>query len=373
MRIKRLLPALIVLLGTGLLLLSVSRPPLSMERDLSLPFAVDLPLREALYYAALAPNAHNTQMWIVAVSPDAETLRVVLDEERCLPAVDPERVESYLSMGAFLEYLRRAMIALGYSIEVGVADPQSTNDGTVAVVGYEKREKASPDLPTLMLMERRHTDKRPYQPVEIPGAKLATLLGRYRETLRYYPKGSAEYAYLAGSTIEAMAVQGASPAKRDELARWLRFSDEETLRRRDGLPAEQLGISGLKKSLYYAFVDRERAKGDKFAAQSVSLSRRQTDACSGFFVLLGEPGLRGAIETGMELAAFWLDAAEIGVSLQPLSQMLEEEPFRSEVSTRLGVGGAVRMILRAGIVDEYGSNPKIRRNISDFVFLDDTI
>ncbi len=54
-----------------------------------------------------------------------------------------------------------------------------------------------------------------------------------------------------------------------------------------------------------------------------------------------------------------------------MSQMLEEAPYLDEIQDKLGLDKPVQMILRTGLVDDYGKNHKIRRDIKDFVFLED--
>lgn len=372
MKHKKTVLALLAVSISGLLLLSLLTClgcPVTLVRNTTLDFPLELPLREVLYYASLAPNAHNAQMWRVEVFPAEKRLHVLLDKSRFLPQVDPLAVESLLSVGAFLENMRRGFSAYGYKADFRLLD-QPDDDGCIAVVSYSGGTVELTDRDELTLMEKRHSDKRNFRPVEIPGEALRGLTEKYAPQLRYYPKGSAHCDDLAQAAVSAMATQCSNPAKREELAEWLRFSNAETRERMDGLPAEQLGLEGVMKFIYYAFVDREAALGDKFARQSVELVRGQAENCSGFFVLLGADDAsdsRGLLETGMAFASFWLDATRLGISLQPMSQILEEEPFSTEIPAKLGLDGTPRIILRAGIVDGYGSNRKIRRDLSRFV------
>lgn len=45
--------------------------PLRLTKDLSLPFALPTEQRHIVYYASLAPNAHNTQPRQIRYNPDA--------------------------------------------------------------------------------------------------------------------------------------------------------------------------------------------------------------------------------------------------------------------------------------------------------------
>ena len=63
----------------------------------------------------------------------------------------------------------------------------------------------------------------------------------------------------------------------------------------------------------------------------------------------------------------WLKAVEAGISIHPMSQALEEEPYCDEISDELNTNMPVQMVLRAGYVKEYGENNKIRRDLCDYV------
>ena len=86
--------------------------------------------RTILHLASLAPSGHNTQPWKVQVRAPGRWL-IAADRERLLPAVDPARRETVLSVGAFLENL---IIAAGHhgldaQLEVGA---RSTDEAMVS-------------------------------------------------------------------------------------------------------------------------------------------------------------------------------------------------------------------------------------------------
>lgn len=87
----------------------------------------------------------------------------------------------------------------------------------------------------------------------------------------------------------------------------------------------------MRKGFYYLFYDRDAARSKEFALQAVAQTQGQVEHCSGFFVLTGGTTLPELLHTGMALEAFWLDAVAEGIALHPLSQMLEERPFRDNI------------------------------------------
>ena len=116
-------------------------------------------------------------------------------------------------------------------------------------------------------------------------------------------------------------------------------------------------------------VNEEVAKQDNFSQQSIEAAKKQLDSAMGFFVLTGNNSPTDWINTGRRMQAFWLKATQLGISLQPMSQLLEESPYKEEIQQKLNLNQPVQMIFRAGYVQDYGTNHKVRRPLKDFVFL----
>jgi len=322
------------------------------------------PLRDALSYASLAPSSHNAQMWKVSYSLSKSAFTVMLDPSRSLTKVDPLDREGYISIGAYVKTMEVALSAFGYSPVVEILEK---NGEVVAVVTLGAFGSAVPDKARLALLEERHTDKRNFNTNAIDDQARATILATDQVALSFIPRGSEPYTYLQEGIVKAMEIQSANQEKRNELSEWLRYSDKERDAKQDGLPAEQLGITGIKKFFYYFFVDKEYAQGDSYAKQGVDMTREQAENNAGFFILTGGNTPQELIRTGMSLQKAWLTATRNQVAIHPMSQLLEEEPYRSEIQKRLHLKQPVQMVLRAGYVPKYLKNNKIRRDIDQFI------
>lgn len=345
--------------------------PLRITKDITLPFALESEQRNILYYASLAPNAHNVQPWQIHYNPSAMRFTLALDRSKALPNIDPSGREACISLGAFLENFRQAAAHYGMKAEIAIF-PAITNDGSVAHLTLRKDNHPPPILhaAVLKLIERRHTDKRPFQDIALAPRDLSNLLKQHQPYLSYFPRGSAGFNKLKNFAVNAARVQALDVNKRAEFATWLRFSNEEASRLKDGLPAEQLGITGIKKLIYYSFFNQEEAKSETFAAESIKKTENSVAQSAGFFVISGEEAFASIVRSGMNLQAFWLDAVQYGVSIQPVSQMLEEKAFRKQLAETLGLNQPAQMILRAGYVDDYGENNRIRRPVREFTRLE---
>ncbi|PVZ87875.1 hypothetical protein C9426_09740 [Serratia sp. S1B] len=340
--------------------------PLVLSRDMSLSFEVPEDIRETLYYASMAPSGHNTQPWRIPYDKQTGGFILAFDANRSLAQVDPHNRESFISLGAFLENWKQAAQAYGYVPSITILPEPDANLHVAQITLAPANSRPADAQQQLAQIILRHTDKRNYEDRPISEAAIEELFDNNRPYLHFYAKGTLEYAWIARNTVEAMNVQAHNARKRVELADWFRFSDGEARQSRDGLPAEQLGLKGPLKAIYYTFYSREGAGKESFALEAVSKTEQQVANAAGFFVITGAKDFTGSVQAGMHMERFWLDAVALGISIHPMSQILEEEPYTSNVMKELGLKTPVQMILRAGINTDYGQNNRIRRDISSF-------
>ncbi len=367
---NKVVVVLIVVLSIVCILVTylfISGMKIKIKEDISLNFEVEENIRKALYYASLAPTSHNTQNWKVYINPDEKVIKVKLDEDRLLPKVDPNNREALIGIGTFIYTLEYSLNNLGYDTELEVNDDMS--DILVATIKYDNNN-TSINTDNLSIIEKRHTDKSTYSKEPI-NEQIITLLKNNNKNIFYFDNTTEKFNIIVDNNLKAMTQQSYTEDKQKELAEWLRFSNKEALEKKDGLPAEQLGLSGPIKPLYYMFTKREDVVGENFIESGLDIIKKQSENAAGYFVIVGEDNKVNLVDTGMLLQEFWLTAAENNVSIQPISQIIEEEPFNSIVKEQLGVDAPMQMILRAGYVKNYGENNKIRVPISEFVFLEE--
>lgn len=89
--------------------------------------------------------------------------------------------------------------------------------------------------------------------------------------------------------------------------------------------------------------------------------------CCGFLIITGKTETKELIKTGMLLESIWLRAVKLGISVHPMSQVLEESPYCQEIDGKLKTEQPVQMVLRVGYVKDYGQNNRIRRDLADYV------
>ncbi len=316
-------------------------------------------IQNALWYSSIAANSHNTQMWSVKLYPSENRLQISIDESRVLNVVDSEKREAYISLGCYIETMSVAFSAYGYDTQI------NCNDLSVQVA-YQKRDNATVDTTKLSLIDKRHTDKSAYSNGKIEQKTVTALSNKY-SAITLYQNGDENFDYIKRISMDAVTVQSANQAYRDELAEWMRFSDKEAENKLDGITADMIGLKGIVKTFYYWTTTRESAKGDKFAQQGIDTAKKQLNNCGAFAIITGGNTFEELINTGRKTQAFWFDCTENNIAVQPFSAALETQPFCSSIQTDLGVAAPVQMILRLGYVDEYGANCGLRRNLSDYI------
>lgn len=313
----------------------------------------------ALWYASLAANSHNAQMWNVILSLPEKRVVLSVDENRSLNVVDEKGREAVISLGCYVETMCVAFDAFGYDTQVEYADKK-------VYVSYSKRENAKTDQEKIALLEKRHTDKAAYKDDPVAVDVADQLLQEY-PSMRLYQNGEEKFSYLKRISAEAVASQSADQEYRDELAEWLRFSDREAADRRDGLSADMMRLQGIVKSVYYWTTTRKSAQGDGFAKQGIATADKQLNHCGAFAVFTGKESFEELLTVGRTVQAFWFDCTERGIAVQPFSAALETEPFCEAIQGELGTEQPVQMILRLGYVDDYGQNSGLRRPLSDYI------
>lgn len=318
-----------------------------------------------LALASLAPSSHNAQMWKVRVLSDTELL-VMTDESRLLPAVDPDRREALVSIGAFLENLPRGASTQGLEAGIEILAESPTDTLVARVTLAPGKEPAGPEVLESLL--RRETFRGKLGTGEIPSETLEALGGTAPSRWTWFAADTPEAAWIREALEESNRAQAARDDAQEELADWIRFSPGESARRRDGLTPAGMGIPRPLRAFMAFFFDKKDVTGKSFREAGVKKAREQSRSCAGFLVLASPDGsARSALQAGRDLEALWLEATLGGVALHPMSQALEESPWKEQAASRLGIEGTVQMILRAGLAVSPPRPVSSRRPLAEFV------
>ncbi len=316
-----------------------------------------------LHAASMAASSHNIQPWQVKV-PEPRRWIVCADPARRLPAVDPDNREPILSLGAFLENLILAAGSMGYGVEV-----ECLSDDRFAHELVEVRFTEAP--PTGYPLERisnRRTLRNGYSDRPISGAHVADLLEPFRGQGHFYPRDSKEGQYLRENTLEAFRQQSWRDDAQAELAEWIHFDSGQARGKKDGLTTATMEINGLAGFFVRTFYDKEKVMSKGFRETGIKGAADQVAHAGGWMVTwaadLSVPAL---LEAGRQLQNMLLRVREMGIAVHPMTQMIQESPWKEQVAATLGIAGAPQLILRVGYVESYPEPVSLRRPVEEFV------
>jgi hypothetical protein len=316
-----------------------------------------------LYYASLAPSGHNSQPWFVKVSSQNEWI-ISADPNRRLPAVDPNNREVMLSLGAFAENLAIAAGTFGFKseIEVIAKDPFEPEILKVSLV-----PTATFDFP-LQRISGRMTVKHGYLSEALKIEDVKALSKPLNGHLFYFPAGTEHANCIQEGVIENFRVQAQRDEAQRELIQWVRLSDKDAERYRDGLTVEGMEIRGFKGWFVRNFVQPQDFMKPSFRRQSVDQTATFARQGGGWFVITSQGRtVADLIETGRRFERMALLARERNIAIHPMTQCLEEERGVNQIAANHHAGMIPQFLLRVGYLQRYPEPVSLRRPVSWFV------
>ncbi|HEX5596716.1 MAG TPA: nitroreductase [Micromonosporaceae bacterium] len=299
-------------------------------------------LAQAAATAGYAPSVHNTQPWQWRVRP--ERLELLADRNRQLRAVDPDARLLLLSCGAALHHARIALAGEGWTTQVerlpDPADPDLL--ARLVVTG-----PAEPDTETLRLMQAmplRHTDRRPVSEEGVPIASLTRIEASVAGLARLHLLTGDQVLQLAAIAARAAAVQAHDPQIRAELEYWTTRTGNEGV----GLPPEVLPAQPPQTTV----------PGRDFGRPGTLPVGIGHDRAAYYVLLFGdEDEPEGWLRGGEAMSAAWLTATDLGVSVLPLSGVVEVASTRATLRQILAGLGYPYVVLRLGLIDPEQPGP----------------
>jgi hypothetical protein len=316
-----------------------------------------------LEYAAMAPSGHNAQPWTVKVVNKREWI-VGVDPGRRLPVVDPNNRETLLSIGTFAEnlFLAAGHYGLGADMEVLAGN---YFDEDILKVKLQKSRKT--DYPMARIKLRR-TVKHHLLPNQIKSRDVRALGKHLNGHLHYFPADSEHGKCIRDSAVENFRKQSMRDEAQKELVKWLRLSNAQAKKFRDGLTTEGMEITGIKGLFVRHFVSPEDFLKPDYRRQGVDMTAKLA-AQGGGWLIITSPGKSVAdlIDTGRRFQQMALTAREKMIALHPMTQTLEEESGQKEIAANHPSRIVPQFILRVGYLKSYPDPVSLRRPVAWFV------
>ena len=319
-------------------------------------------IEKIIYYASLAGNSHNTQPWYVYVENDS-LLFIKADFSRKLQIVDPDARGLFISLGAFIENLKLAAGSLGYKAEVKIT-AKHKNDSNVATIYLSESQKNGYNLSQI---ENRRTLRTPFQNTEISKDHLNKLIDNNTEVF-YFSSSSEEGKYIAEQTLAAYTQQAQDDQAKQEIANWMRFSNNDVEKHRDGFTTSGMGITGFGGFFVRNFYKPEDSMKDSFINSGIEKAKEQTENCGGWLVIIqNEDSHERWIKTGRLYQRLNLVCRDLMIGFHPMNQMIEEENFEENVNKHLCLPGVIQFVARVGYVDKYPPANSVRRSVKEII------
>ena len=291
-------------------------------------------VRDLVELARRAPSFHNTQPWRWQDTPDG--LELWADPTRRLPCSDRRGRNLVISCGAALHHLQAVAAATGWTATVGRFPAGPDSDLLARIVLRESTPAPEADALLRSVRERR-TDRRRFTSWPVPEELIHPLA---REAEAWGAHAVPILDVTDRFRIDRLVERAADEQARDDAAvreqeKWIEHGPA------DGLPTTVLPAA--KDSSVVRMPSR-------FPGGRLDDPIDELASSDGLIVLCGYADERPDwLRTGEALSALWLRATLAGLSVVPLSQVIEVQATRHSLqSDLLGGLAAPHLLVRLG-------------------------
>jgi hypothetical protein len=305
-------------------------------------------------YARWTPSPHNVQPWQLRVrsETDADLFYV---PGRLLPAEDPLGRFLMVALGIFIENLAVAARAKGFDVEPDYAEVAAL-DGRASLpalfahlrlVPAAARDDFDPGLIVARRTSRVAYDGRPV-PVQVL-AELAEVCSAYGNSF-VSSSDPALVSWVLELNRDTLFEDMTNAKTRREVGSWLRFSEREAERKRDGFSPSCLGFPGWLLYAFFHYRGFFELPGLRQAVRRLYFrTMRGTSTIAWFTGSFGSP--EDWTRSGRLLARLWLTLTREGLYLHPFGSIITNESAHERLRARLEhdpAQGALWFIMRLG-------------------------
>jgi nitroreductase family protein len=291
-------------------------------------------LRRIVELATRAPSVHNTQPWRWRATP--HSLELYADRSRQLSVGDPAGRNLVISCGVALHHARIAADALGFSATI-TRFPDPERPDLLARLDLAPATSSRHAAELLDAIDKRYTDRRRFTSWPVPDDRLTHLAARATaEGARALPLTDVSERFHAELLINrAIDLQHADALVMLEQQSWIDHSPG------DGVPSQVLPLPG----------DLRTRRPSRFATGLIDdMGGGEVEGPDGLIVFCAPNDDPGAwLTAGEGLSSTWLTATMEGLSVVPISQVIEVEETRAGLQLEV-LGGLARplVVIRVG-------------------------
>lgn len=332
--------------------------------------------REAAAYARWTPSPHNIQPWRLRLVSE-ESAELYFDPRRGLPNTDPNTAFMTMSMVMYAEYLSVAFAARGFRVSAEYVEKSLDYSASHPVLFARLTRHAAPDLDHLAgirdrdLLLRRKTSRLPYDGQAVPA-----------DVLRALGEAACEAQQTMGSTSDAAVVHDIldlnrralfddlnDKVSRTELQRWIRTTDAEAERTKDGLWAQCLRFPGwMLRDVFEHHEHWTRGARAALAGKLMLRGMRGTRTVVWWSGAFSSPA--DFIRCGQLLSRTWLDLAARDIHIHPFGSVVTNARAHAAFIDRLGESAPRESIWLIARVGRSAQPPRSYRLATTDILLD---
>lgn len=286
--------------------------------------------RHIVELACRAPSVHNTQPWLWRILPDRLELRA--DRRRQLTVADPTGRNLVISCGAALHHAEVAAAGLGWNTSTERL-PDPTDPDLLATIRLSRGRATVATVALLDALDARRTDRRRFTSWPVPEERVANLAASVDDL-------DAQVVAINDTgdrfTADLLVDRAISTQQQDErlMAEQRKWVDHSAL---DGVPADTIPeVRGVRGERSNRFV----------TASASETSRRPVEGTDGLLAIVtSQDDPMAWLQTGEALSRLWLNATMSGLSVVPLSQVIELDETRTALRRQVFGGLALPQLL----------------------------
>lgn len=285
--------------------------------------------RRLVSLAVRAPSVHNSQPWAWRIGPDS--IDLYADQSRRLDAADPSGRNLLISCGAALHHLRVAARASGLLPEVDLL-PDVADPDLLARIRFTSAPLPTTASADLRAIQERRTDRRRFTSWPVPSGRLNALVRAVEDD------GGSAVAVTEVTDrfrVDLLVARAHRLQERDaEIVEEARhWTDHNAY---DGLPSDHLPSRPVVPDKLPSRFDEGLLLDDG----------HEVEINDGVVLLCGDDDSRASwIRAGESLSALWLSAVRDGLSVVPLSQVIEVSETRNALQHQVLGDLAVPLLL----------------------------
>lgn len=284
------------------------------------------------------PSAHNTQPWKLRWIGGG--LEIFISADRVLPAVDPENLDLWHSLGAVIENVILTLGYLGFEAKYETEKQISYRIPMVRVT-WTKTQKPFMEEDLYYQIPLRRTSRLPYQKDMVEEDLLLKMRSYLLAPCKIYwtqdpHKISSIRKLVAVATVQQLRDQKIAT----ELYKWTRFSSSDPRWYRDGLNTACMGWNRVESLIYKKMLHPKSlgwlSKTPMF--EKLYYSERQSAPFCPAVVLLTLPERDDSyhrILAGRTLQRLWLAASRLGLTTHPISAGVDVPLTRDKIKRLL--------------------------------------